>query len=130
AAAARALERAARLTPAGDERARRLLAAATSARRAGLGWAVELIAEAREQTSDPLLRFDVELLAAAVEVWSGSVVSAARRYIASADRLDPPDPERQARALSYGAACSGVAGTLAEGVATARRALALASAAE
>jgi DNA-binding CsgD family transcriptional regulator len=124
-AAARALDRAAQLTPPGDVRARRLLAAGQSARRAGRSWAGDLLDQAWAEATDPLLRFDVEQKRAALEAWSGSMVSAAQRYVDSAERLDQADPEREARALSFGAAAWGVAGELRKAVDTASRAVEL-----
>ena len=108
-AAARALERAARLTPAGDGRVRRLIDAAEAARRAGrFAWARELLEEAEPLAAEPF-RGELEFALAILEAWSGSASEARRRYAAVARRVGSADPDRAALALGHAAAASLVA---------------------
>ncbi len=125
-AAARALERAARLSPDDNDRARRLVAAAVSARRAGRApWAWDLLAEAHALTTEPAVQTDIEFQRAAIEAWRGSIGSAKDRYIRVADRLESEDPARAAEALAYAAALSVVSGETRAALTTARHAAAL-----
>jgi DNA-binding CsgD family transcriptional regulator len=128
--AARALERAASLTPSDDVRARRLLAAAEAAWSSGsAAWAGELLAEALRLAHDPLLSADIEFRQATIEAWAGSTRGARDRYLAQAERLAPRDPDRAAAALAYAAALWAVAGDLGAAGSVAERAAELAASA-
>jgi len=127
-AAARALERAASLTPGDDARARRLLAAAESAWNAGSpAWAAELLAEALPLVRDPLLRADIEFRQTTIEAWAGAPHAARERYVTLAARLAAEDVDRAAAALSYAAAMLVVGGSVAEAHTVAARAAELAA---
>ena len=106
AAAARALERAARLSPDASERARRLIDAGECARRAGrIEWADTLASEA---LAHPAFRTRAELLRAHVEAWHGSTLAAQRSYVRVAEHAG--ETELGAVALGYAAAMAVVAG--------------------
>ena len=106
AAAARALERAARLSPDASERARRLIDAGECARRAGrVEWADALASEA---LAHPAFRTRAELLRAHVEAWHGSTLAAQRSYLRVAEQAG--ETELGAVALGYAAAMAVVAG--------------------
>lgn len=125
-ASARAVERAARLSPEDEKRAGRLVAAARSARRAGRApWASEMLAEAVVLTTDPAVRTEIEFQRAAIEAWQGSLESAQGRYVRVADQIEGAEPARAAAALAYAAALSVVGGDTAGALATTRRAAAL-----
>ena len=125
--AARAFERAAGLTPDGEERARRLVAAADEARRAGrLDHAVESLAEALATTADPLLRARIQHLHAGLETWLGAPMTAHAILVEEAARVEAVDGERAALMLTDAAWASYMAGEIAVGLATARSAVALA----
>ena len=97
AAAMRAAERAARLTPDPAARAGRLLEAAGDSARVGHpDRAQELLAEALELAADPRLRADVQHLHALIEARSGAAAAAAELLGAEAERIEPVDPVRAA----------------------------------
>ncbi len=94
-AAAGAAERAARLTPAGEARARRLFMAAESS---WLGGRVERAARALEEaldlTADPGLRAEVQRLRGGITMRAGSVVEAHRMLVEGAAGIEDSDPAR------------------------------------
>jgi DNA-binding CsgD family transcriptional regulator len=86
AAAARALERAAELSPSEGDRARRLLTAATLAQSAGQGdWVQELATRALEGTADPDLRIAARLRIGWAQVWSNRHADALATLISVAE---------------------------------------------
>jgi len=86
AAAARALERAAGLSPDERGRARRLLAAATMALAAGQAdWVLELANQALTMTADPELRIDARRLAGWALIWSNRCAEALATLIMVVD---------------------------------------------
>jgi DNA-binding CsgD family transcriptional regulator len=95
AVAARALERAARLTPSRESRARRALAAADMYWRAGYGSrAEELLKGSLADAQDPLLRADAEHLLGRLVHWRGDPASAREILVAGALRVEPTDGRR------------------------------------
>jgi len=121
--AAQALEHAARLSPAVGDRARRLLDAGDSARRAGSGdWAETLAVQARAASPDRLLHARSEFLQAHVESRRGSMHAAFRRYMRVADQASGQDPDLTAMTLSYAASAAIVVGDGAGAVSAARAA--------
>jgi DNA-binding CsgD family transcriptional regulator len=99
-AEARALERAARLSPDAGLGTARLLAAGTAALLAGEhAWARSLLEEVTGRTDDPLVLADAEHELAQLAFWregrrSGSLQAAVRR-------VEPLDPARAARLYSF-----------------------------
>jgi DNA-binding CsgD family transcriptional regulator len=108
ASAAAALERAARLSPAPEEVARRLLAAGQSASAAGARErALALLKEASSRTRDARLRASSQQLRGRIMVWSGSPVEATRLLVAEAERCAERDPALAAAMLADAAnACT------------------------
>ncbi len=92
AAAARAMERAAELSPAECDKARRLLAAADLARSAGQSdWVREMAGKALDLTSDPDLRTAARLKIGWSLLWSGQPAAALETLlsVAEASRAEP-----------------------------------------
>jgi DNA-binding CsgD family transcriptional regulator len=107
AAAARALERAAELSPGEGDRARRLLAAAALALAAGQAdWVQELATRVLSVTSDPDLRTAARLQIGWALVWSNQHADALATLIAVAEEASPRLP-----IVAWGAV--GLAGTVA-----------------
>lgn len=101
AAAASALERAATLSETGEQRARRLLAAANAAYLAGMpDRAREASHAATQHTSDPLLQADCAHLRANVEVYAGNVLDAHRMFLDAAEQVARHDRAREAQFLT------------------------------
>lgn len=101
AVAARALERAARLTPSRETRAGRELAAADMYWRAGYGsHAEELLQESLEATHDPLLRADAEHLLGRLVHWRGDPAAAREILVSGALRVEPDDGRRALELLA------------------------------
>ena len=95
--AAGALERAAELSPEGDERARRLLGAAQTRWLAGDdARTLELTERALGDTGDPLLRADLEHLRGRVVLHSAPTAAAFGRLLRAAEVIEPVDPGRAA----------------------------------
>jgi DNA-binding CsgD family transcriptional regulator len=97
AAAGPASERAARLTPDREQRARRLLQAAED--RLTLGGAdraLVLLGEALALAPDPLLRADIQLLRGLAKERAGNPAAAASLLVAEAARVAPRDTRRAA----------------------------------
>ena len=91
--AARAYERAARLTPRDEARARRLLAAAREWDGAGRNEAAKrLLEEASKLTSDPAVLAGIERLLGRIATAQGEVRRATRLLERAAARLEPVDP--------------------------------------
>jgi DNA-binding CsgD family transcriptional regulator len=127
AAAATTFERSARLTPDGEERARRLLEAAEDFQVAGqLGRALGLLDEALECVEDPGRRADVQHLRGRIQMLAGGPREAYDLLIAEAGRIEARDPARAARMLADATLTSTMTGDLEETLATARRAAELA----
>ena len=100
AAAARALERAAQLSPAEPDRARRLLAAAGLARQAGQAdWVRELCTGVLTLTADPGLRLAARLSIGWALVWSDQHAGALAALLSVASDAAGPWPEAAADAL-------------------------------
>src|SRR4051812_15223616 len=119
-AAARALEAAARQSPDGEQRARRLVLAAETAQRAARGdWAGELAQEALGLARDGGLRARAELVEAHLETWRGSTSAAFHRYLGVAAT---DDAELAALALGCAAGVAVVAGDTAGALAAVERA--------
>ncbi len=94
-AAAAAYERAADLTAAEEQRARRLFAAARSAWAAGQAHpATTLAASAKALAADVLLRADIDRLRARVEVNVGSAATAHHLFVRAARAVAADDPVR------------------------------------
>ena len=127
AAAMRAAERAARLTPDPERRAGRLLEAANDMARTGVPERAQaLLGEALELTHDPRLRADVQLLAALIEARSGAARAAAELLVAEAERVEPIDPVRAATMIMAAVQPCFEAGENTLMLETARRGMALA----
>jgi tetratricopeptide (TPR) repeat protein len=107
AAAARALERAAELSPGEGDQARRLLAASALALAAGQAdWVQELATQVLSVTSDPDLRTAARLQIGWALVWSNRHADALATLIAVAEEASPRLP-----VVAWGAV--GLAGTVA-----------------
>jgi DNA-binding CsgD family transcriptional regulator len=99
AVAARALERAAGLSPSRTERARRLLAAASAAVPAGLVQdAIRLYEQARIWTDDPVVAAIAECEQHRLAVWGSTPEASRARLFAFAARIEDRLPEVAARA--------------------------------
>ncbi len=100
ASAASAFERAARLTPDPEHRARRLLEAGVDAHVAG-EWAraLALLAEALQHASGATLRADIEHARGRVEMWTRSPKAARGILLAAADSIEAYDAARAALIL-------------------------------
>ena len=128
AVAASAFERSARLTPTAEERARRLLMAASDRQIGGdLDAAVLLLDEALVLTRDELVAADIHRLRGRAEMWQGAPMSAHGLLMAEARRVEPSDPERAAQMLVEAAGACLMTWTLAEAERTARMAAATAA---
>jgi DNA-binding CsgD family transcriptional regulator len=126
--ALRAFDRAASLSENADESARRLLRGAGAARLAGMtDRAREAIAQARERTSDPLVRADALALLFQIDAWSAPVATV-RSILAEAERTAALDPARAARMLAEAATALIRSASMSQGVDMADRALAQARA--
>jgi DNA-binding CsgD family transcriptional regulator len=121
--AARALERAAQLTPEVAGRARRLLAAAATAHAGGrVDWARTMLESAVELTQDPLLRAEIAHLRGSVEMWRGPAPLARQLLTAEAAAVDAADPRRAAMMLTDAAMACIMTGGIKLAVQTAQRA--------
>jgi DNA-binding CsgD family transcriptional regulator len=122
-AAARALERAASLTPPGDAKARRLLAAAHAAYAAGrLSWARAMLEGAAADSTDPLLRADVQHLRGNVEMWRGPAPFAANLLADGAAAVADTSPDRAAMMLADAVMAHIMTGAIERAVRTAENA--------
>jgi DNA-binding CsgD family transcriptional regulator len=123
AVAASAFERAARLTPDGHERGRRLLQAGSGRLLLGESErAVVLLDEALVLNDDPLVAADAHRLRGRAEMWQGAPMAAHAMLVDEASRVEPADPERAALMLvEAGVACL-MTWSLDEAETTARRA--------
>lgn len=131
-AAARALERAASLTPvpaggpdgaASDVRARRLLAAAEAAYTGGrLSWARAMLEAAAADCRDPRLRADIQHMRGNVEMWRGPAPFAGRLLADEAEAVEAVDPGRAALMLADAAMARIMTGGIEQAVQTAGRA--------
>jgi DNA-binding CsgD family transcriptional regulator len=111
AAAARALERAAELSPGEEDAARRLLAAAGLALAAGQAdWVRDLAAVALARTSDPDLRLDARLHIGWSLVWSSRNAEALETLIPLAAEAAPRRPALAWEAIGMAAATAHQAG--------------------
>ena len=98
---ARALERAASLTPTADGKARRLLAAATAAYAGGrLNWARAMLETAAAECGDPLLRADIQHVRGNVEMWRGPAPFAGNLLADEAAAVEATSPSRAALMLA------------------------------
>jgi DNA-binding NarL/FixJ family response regulator len=123
AAAATALERAARLTPAGNERGRRLVAAAGDRILAGATAAgVALLDEAAGDVADPRLQVKAGALRGRAELLRGSLAQSHELLAGVAERVCAEDPQQAALLLLEAALPCFMAGRLAAAVSTTARA--------
>jgi DNA-binding CsgD family transcriptional regulator len=123
AAAAAALERAAALTPDGERRAQRLVAAADAARLAGRGrHAVSLLADALAQTTDAAVRARVQHARGRIELFEGRAETATELLVDEAARIEPHDRDRAAVMLAEAAVAAFLAGHTERALTTAVRA--------
>ncbi len=127
ATALHALQRAARLSPAEEARARRATAAAEHAVAVG-SWdeALALLDDARTRSEEAGIRARGELLRAQVEMVRGNPHAAYDRLVAIADAMIPIDQAFAAQAMTEAVFARTITGPLPEYRATAERALALA----
>jgi DNA-binding CsgD family transcriptional regulator len=111
AAAGRTFEAAARLSPAGTQRARRLLEAARAYHLAGATErALPLLEQALDLNDDPLLRADIQLTRAHVEAPYRSPVETRALLIAEAERVAAHERARATVLLAGAAMVSAVLG--------------------
>ena len=111
--AARFLVRAAALSSAASDRARRLLLAAQRARYAGrVEWAGQLAAQARDASSEFSVHARADVLSGHLEAWRGSSAAAAQLFQGVAERTIDRDPELAAESLGFAAAVAIVAGDI------------------
>lgn len=126
AAAARAWERAGRLSTS-DAQARRLLAAAEAWQLANhYDHAVSLLDEASLLTRDRLLLAEIEHLRGRIDTWRGPALEACERLRAVAEDLREGFPEQAARILTDAAPAAITGGDLRRALLMAERALPLA----
>jgi DNA-binding CsgD family transcriptional regulator len=126
--AARALERAASLTPPGGARAPRLLAAAQAAYAAGrLDWARATLEAAAAESADPLLRADVQHVRGNVEMWRGPAPFAANLLADEAAVIAESSPGRAAMMLADAVMAHIMTGAIERAVRTAGHARRLAA---
>ncbi|MET0835698.1 MAG: AAA family ATPase [Thermoleophilaceae bacterium] len=127
AAAASALERAARLTSDPDRRAERLLGAAQCAHLAGhVHAALDQLGEALEWVSSPALRIELEHARGRIAARSGEAARARDWLTATAERCEHDEPARAAEILADAILPALRGGSPAEAVGLARRAMRLA----
>ena len=101
AVAARALERAAQLTPAPERRAARAIAAADAFWHAGRGSRAEqLLAGVLAEAPDPMLRADAEHLLGRLTHFGGDPLAARDILVAGALRVEREDPGRAAELMT------------------------------
>jgi DNA-binding CsgD family transcriptional regulator len=123
AAAARALERAAQLTPPGGARADRLAAAADAARQAGHSeHALALFSEALKDTSDTTRRAHIEHQRGRIELWGGRAHRGQELHTRAADLVAASAPDLAAVLLVHAAVAAWYAGDAVAALAKARRA--------
>lgn len=123
AAAGGAYERAAQLTPDGEQRARRLLEAGYDYHLAG--WterARALLDAAGRGVADPLLRADIAGRRGIVEMWGGDAREARRILAAAAEQIEEADPRRAASLLVGAGIAAQMSGDVGETLAIARAA--------
>jgi len=126
-AAARALERAARMSPDDGERARRLLAAANEHLLSGRrDHALGLADEALGLAADLAIRADAQLVRARVGIWNGELRTALGLLLAEAPLVEREDPGRAAAMLVEAAGAMTMAADVEGSLNTARRAVAVA----
>ncbi|MFP5298283.1 MAG: helix-turn-helix transcriptional regulator [Actinomycetota bacterium] len=127
AAAAAALEKAARLSPEDEDRARRLHSAAVTYHLGGrFGHPLELLQEAEASTSDPVLRAQIHHLQGKILTLSGDPFTAAELLEARGDALVSEDPEKACLMLADASFAFHFTSRVERGIATARRAYAIA----
>jgi DNA-binding CsgD family transcriptional regulator len=127
AAAARAFERAAQLTAAGEPRARRLVQAAAEDELAGrLHRATPLLKAARGMTEDPALLAEIDHQLANTEMLCGGAMAAYAMLVEGAGRIEPHDPAKAALMLADATLCCLMAAEVRTALATAKRGHALA----
>jgi DNA-binding CsgD family transcriptional regulator len=123
AAAASAMEVAARLTPDPDRRAGRLQEAGREAHLAGrFADAARLLDDALERTEDRLRAAEIRHLRGQVEMFAGSLSAAREQELAAASALQPLDPGRAAIALADAAGTLTMEGRQTRALAIAERA--------
>jgi DNA-binding CsgD family transcriptional regulator len=126
--AARALIRAASLTPSPVSRARRLLDAAKALQLAGKSVdALGLLDGAISNLPDDAVRSEIELLRAEMEMWVTAPMTAHRRLVAEAARLEASDPNAAAIVLAEAVVACTMAAEISLALQTARRAHMLAA---
>ena len=125
--AAAALEQAARLSTASEERGRLLCEAADEARRAGQALrALALLDEALAATADPAMIARIQHLRGAVQMWRGTPLAAYEQLVAEASRVERLDRAKAAWMLTDASWACFMAGEIATGRAVAERAFAIA----
>jgi DNA-binding CsgD family transcriptional regulator len=128
AAAARALERAAQLTPNPSQRAQRLLGAAEAYWYAGhLDHATEVLDQALPLAIDPCERADLQHLKGRIETWRGNMPDASELLVTEAEAVATANPDKAVFMLADAAFPLIATGELTRVLATARRAQALAT---
>jgi DNA-binding CsgD family transcriptional regulator len=121
--AARLLERAADLSPDHDERARRLLRAASDAHRGGRpAWAIQRAERALELVREPRLRAELVHMRGSLEQYAGSTSRARELLVGEAEAIRAMDPRIATLILLDAAATSVLAGDLLAAHATAEAA--------
>jgi DNA-binding CsgD family transcriptional regulator/predicted ATPase len=130
-AAAQALVRAASLSPSPVNRARRLLDAAKALQLAGKSVeALGVLDAAMSNLPDDAARSEIELLRAEIEMWVAAPMTAHRRLVAEAARLETSDPSAAAVVLAEAVVACTMAAEISLALKTARRAHVLASQAD
>jgi len=122
-AAASALIRAASLSPMSTKRSRRLVDAAKALQLAGKPVeALGLLDEAVSKHPDDTVRSEIELLRAEIEMWVAAPMTAHRRLVAEADRVEASDPGLAAIVLAEAVVACTMAAEISLALETARRA--------
>ena len=129
AVASAAFERSARLTPPGDRRAARFLAAAAAGAAAGRpSPATALLDQATNETSDPHLLASIEQQRGAVLMMTGPPSAVVERLQRAAQPLFTSDPDRAAEMLADAAIAASAAGHCRAALTIAEKAASLLSA--
>jgi len=122
AAAGTAFERAARLSPLQQDRARRCFEAARDSQLSGNVKAADaLLEEALAIANDPLLRADIQHLRAGNLMWSGEPRRARAMLLEEATRIERLDPTRAAMMTAEATIACTMVGEVPPALATARR---------